>query len=319
MGALARHLRNRRENPKPSGGKIYKMVNMTSIFGVFVAVGFLVLMITKTIPWSSNAIGIVAAIAILCFSCILALPWIRKIENKEYKTLSYVFLGLVAACCVLWIVSDIVIISQYKSIKTLITDRSLTDEQVIDIVSNLFSSLNFLKVAIFITIQFSVASFVATAVTKYGRTMILFQAIAYASYAFVDFWFSGLLFTFSINSNLKEMRDIDAGIKQVFSFNEGFFGFLTGKVVLTILILAVVYVAISNAIMKRQDRRKLSTILEDIGEDGSIKEEKIIETSSDEPVETIEEKLEKLKNMYEKNLITQEEYEQKKSDLLKDM
>jgi hypothetical protein len=278
-------------------------------------------MITKTIPWSANFIGIVAAIAILCFSCILALPWIRKIENNEFKILSYVFLGLVAASCILWIIADIVIISQYKSIKAAILAENLTEEENLEIISGLFRTINFLKVTMFLTIQFSVASFIATTITRYRTTMIPFQAIAYASYAFVDFWTSGMLFSFSINSNLKKFQNVglDKAMDEIFHLNVDFVKFLTNKVVLTILLLAVVYVAISNAITKRQDNRKLKTILEDMTEDGNIREVELKEEKSAEVVETIEDKLTKLKSMYEKELITKEEYEEKKSKLLEDM
>ena len=321
MSALTRAINNRRDNPKPRGGKIYKAVNTTSIIGLFATMTIIVLMITKTIPWSSNVVGIIAAIAILCFSCILALPWIRKIENNEFKTLSYVFLGLVAASCILWIIADIVIISQYKSIKAAILAENLTEEENLEIISGLFRTLNFLKVTMFLTLQFSVASFIATTITRYRKTMIPFQAIAYASYAFVDFWVSGILFSFSINSNLKKFQDVglDKAMDEIFHLNVDFVKFLTNKVVLTILFLAVVYVAISNAITKRQDNRKLRTILEDMTEDGNIRETKPVEDKPAEVVETIEDKLAKLKSMYEKELITKEEYEEKKSKLLEDM
>ena len=321
MSALTRAVENRRANPKQKGGKIYKIVNTTSMIGLFAAITIIVLMIAKAIPWSSNAIGIVAAIAILCFSCILALPWIRKIENNEFKILSYVFLGIVAASCILWIVADIVIISQYKSIKGAILAENLTEDENIEIISGLFRSLNFLKVTMFLTIQFSVASFVATTITRYKKTMIPFQAIAYASYAFVDFWVSGFLFSFAINSNLKEFKGIglDKAMKEIFYFNREFFNFLTNKVVLTIFLLAVAYVGISNAITKRQDNRKLRTILEDMTEDGNIRDTQPQEVKPAEVVDTVEDKLAKLKTMYEKELITKEEYEKKKSKILEDM
>ena len=321
MSALTRAIENRRSNPKRKGGQVYRFVNTTSIIGLFAAITIIVLMITKTIPWSANFIGIVAAIAILCFSCILALPWIRKIENNEFKILSYVFLGLVAASCILWIIADIVIISQYKTIKAAILAENLTEEENLEIISGLFRTLNFLKVTMFLTIQFSVASFIATTITRYRKTMIPFQAIAYASYAFVDFWTSGMLFSFSINSNLKKFQNVglDKAMDEIFHLNVDFVKFLTNKVVLTILFLAVVYVAISNAITKRQDNRKLKTILEDMTEDGNIRGVELKEEKSAEVVETVEDKLAKLKSMYEKELITKEEYEEKKSKLLEDM
>ena len=88
---------------------------------------------------------------------------------------------------------------------------------------------------------------------------------------------------------------------------------------LTILFLAVAYVIISNAITKRQDNRKLRTILEDMTEDGNIRDIQPQEVKPAEVVDTVEDKLAKLKTMYEKELITKEEYEEKKSKILEDM
>ena len=125
-------------NPKPQGGKYYRIVNTSAIVGLFVAVGILVLMVTGTIPWTSSAV------AILCFSCLLALPWIRKIENNEFKILSYVFLGIVGLSCILWLISDIVIISEYKAIKAA-AGKELTDDEQIKLLSSLLRTINFLK------------------------------------------------------------------------------------------------------------------------------------------------------------------------------
>ena len=161
MSALTRMFRKNQEKAPVDGGKLYKIINTCSIVGLFVTVGLVVLMIMGTIKCTSSVVGIVAAIAILCFSCVLALPWIRKIENNEFKVLSYVFLGIVALSCLLWIISDIVIISQYKVIKAASLKDELTNEESTKLFNSLVSSLNYLKTAVFISIQFSVVSFVA--------------------------------------------------------------------------------------------------------------------------------------------------------------
>ncbi len=322
MSALTRMFRKRREKDAIADvqeGKLYKIINTCSIIGLFIAVGIIVLMMTKTIELSSTMIGIVGAIAIVCFGCILALPWIRKLEAGEFKVLSIVFLSIVGAVVILWVVCDIVIISSYKSIKDLVVNGDkFTESQTLDLISGLLSSINFLKVAVFLTLQFSVASFVATAITKYRKTMIPFQAIAYASYGIVDFWFSGFIFSVKINSDVKSVNggDFFDVLGQIFSVNTEFINFLISKVMITILILAIAYVTISNIIIKKQDQRRIQNATEDLAHG------KLIQRTNDaEPVqtETAEEKLEKLKTMFEKNLITQEEYEQKRAKILEDM
>ena len=100
MSALTRYIDRKRQNPNKQGGKVYKAINSISIFGLFIAVGLVVLMITKTIDVSANMTGIIIAIGILCFCCVTALPWIRRIERGEFKKLSYanslpIILGLI--------------------------------------------------------------------------------------------------------------------------------------------------------------------------------------------------------------------------------
>ncbi len=325
MSALTRMFRKRNERDLQGepAGKIYKLINTIAVIGLFLTVGIIVLMLTGTLSCTANLIGIIAAIAIACLGCILALPWIRRLESNEFKILSLVFIGLTALSCILWIISDIVIISQYKSIKsTFIASETMTEEKTIKFIESLIRSLNFLKVTTFLTIQFSVASFIATGITKFRKTMIPFQAIAYTSYGFVDFWISGFLFTFSIKSNLKSVvaDDMSGVLGEIFKFNKDFFNFLTGKVMMTIFFLAVAYVAVSNIIIKKQEQRKMQNVLENISVDGrNNKSTAPVETAPAAPVETVEQKLEKLKNLLDKNLISQEEYDKKKEELLKDM
>ena len=274
-------------------------------------------MIMGTIKCTSSVVGIVAAIAILCFSCILALPWIRKIENNEFKVLSYVFLGIVALSCLLWIISDIVIISQYKVIKAASLKDELTNEESTKLFNSLVGSLNYLKTAVFISIQFSVASFVATGVTKYRKTMLPFQVITYVSYLLCDLWISTFLFTI----NVKKINASNVGdINKIFIINENLLKFLTSKAIVTIFVIAIAYVIIANAIIKRQEQRRLKNASEDLAK-GNVAV--VTSANSQETpvatVETPEEKLAKLKSMYEKELITKEEYETKKNDILKDM
>lgn len=309
--------------PKPEGGKYYRLVNTCSIVGLFVAVGIIVLMIFEMIPWSSTMVGLIAAVAILCFSCILALPWIRKIEQNEFKILSYVFLGIVGLSCILWLISDIVIISEYKAIKAASLKEELTNEESQKLITGVLKTINFLKASVFISIQFSVASFIATGITKYRKTMIPFQAIAYVSYLFCDFWFSSFLFTVNINSNISGIHAENFGdtLNQVFVVNEGFLNFLTGKVMVTLFGLAITYVIISNAIIKRQEQTRLKHTADDIayGRLKSAETEPIAPVAATEVSETPEDKLAKLKKMYDSELITKEEYETKKSEILKDM
>lgn len=296
---------------KQQGGKLYRLVNNIAIVGLFLAVTLFVLMIMNAISWSSVMIGLALAIAIICFCLILALPWVKKLERKEFKILSYVFLGLVALCCVLWVVSDIVIINQVNNI-TYASKHDLTSQEEAKFIKGLISSLKFLKVTLFITIQFSVASFVASSVTKFRKTMIPFQAITYSAYAVCDFWISGIMLSIKINSNLDFSKSVDIG--EVFSANSGMLNFLVSKVMMTILVVAIAYVLIASIVIKKQETRRINNATEDLvfgkGDENENQGTK---------QESTEDKLLSLKKLFDSGLITQEEYDAKKSDILKDM
>lgn len=303
---------------RSQGGKIYKIINNVSIVGLFLAVTLFVLMIMGTIGWSSAMVGFVLAIAILCFSMILALPWVRKLEQGEFKVMSYVFLGLVTVCCILWIIADVVIIKEYKTIKYMSSVQA-TDEENRKFIKGLLGSLNYLKATLFITIQFSVASFIATSITKLRNSMIPFQAITYSAYGVCDFWISGILLSLRIKSNIDFSDDV--AVSDIFSTNQGLLKFLVSRTVITILVIAIAYVIISAAIMKRQEAKRINNATEDLvyGDKKDAVLEQNTEAEPQKYVETPEEKLASLKKMLDNNLITNEEYDKKKSEILKDM
>lgn len=318
MGLFSKKNKNQ-EYLKPDGGKLYKIINSCAIIGLFVAVGLFVLMIVGTIDWSSAKVGLTLAIAIVCFCCILALPWVRKLEQGEFKIMSYVFLGLVALCCILWIIADIVVINQYRAIRDAVKNE-ISGAESEKFARGLLKALNYLKFTTFVTIQFSVASFISSVIIKLRRTLIPFQAIAYASYAVCDFWISGLLLSLKINSNVQfKGGSLDLG--DVFSLNESFIKFLVSKGMLTVLLLAISYVIISNVVIKKQEQRRMKNAASDLAFSKPIADDTSASIKQEEEVkvESSEEKLLTLKKMYENELITKEEYEAKKSEILKDM
>lgn len=298
---------------KNEGGKIYRLVNNISIVGLFLAVTLLILMIMKVIAWSSGMVGFVLAIAIVCFCLILALPWVRKLEKNQFKILSYVFLGLVGLCCILWVIADIVIIKEVNAIKR--ASNNTIDET--EFLKGLVGSLRYLKTTLFITIQFSVASFVASSITKFRKTMIPFQAITYSAYAVCDFWISGLMFCLRIKSNIDFSKSVDIG--DVFSANSKLLKFLVSKPMITVLLIAIAYVIIAGAIIKRQESRRVKNATEDLTFGGSDAEASEYNASQSKPIESAEDKLLSLKKMLDNGLITEDEYNNKKAEILKDM
>ena len=259
--------------------------------GVFIIITILVLSIMGYIPMSAIIFGILATLAVLCIGALSALPWIKKIEKKDYFKTAIVFTSLIAICCLLWIICVWLAVNMYIKL------RDNSDA------STLIKTLGFIKGTVIVTLQFMVASVVATCLTKFKKTMIPFQIITYVSYLFFDFYITFFLACIRYNKIEGEVQ-ISETIK-----------LLGNKLMLTLFILAIVYVAISNAVIKRIQERKAKEFVED-NYDKSID---IGTETEQEPKDSIQEKLESLKKMYEAELITKEEYEQKKSEILKDM
>ena len=84
----------------------------------------------------------------------------------------------------------------------------------------------------------------------------------------------------------------------------------------TLIALALVYVAISNSVMKNIDKRKLQNMADENAYTTSRAENPNVNTKRDQ---SPDEKLTKLKFLLDRNLITQEEYDEKKKEILKDL
>lgn len=305
MSALTKFLRKRREKQAMQSepdSRLYRTISMTAILGSFVIAGLLVLAITKVFSMNSTIFGLLGTLGFFCIGCLLILPWIKKLEKGEFKKTSIVFLSFVVVCVLLWVISLWMGISIYNKIRD--GAQTLSDKDV-------FSTLNFIKGTLIVSLQFMVVSVVATCATRYQKTLLLFQGITYLSYAYLDFYFTFFLACVKFNYEAKKI-----GISDSVSF-------LGNRFVITILILAVVYVIIANAIMKRVEMRKSQNAMEEMYKmSGNIDEykEKVNSVTQDQPQEkTVEERLAELKNMLDKELITNEEYEKKKEEILKDI
>lgn len=300
MSALTRYLRRRQEKQamRPTqDSPLYRTISMISIIGVFLIAGLLILAITKVFSMTSTIFGLLGTLGFLCVGCLMILPWIKKYESGEFRKTSIVFMCFVAICVVLWIISLWMGVGIYRNIR----------DKVKGAEDSIFASLNFVKGTLIVSLQFMVVSVVATCVTKYRNTLIGFQAISYLSYAYVDFYFTFFLACVSI----------DAATRKI-SLNDSV-SFIGNRVVLIILAVAIVYVIIANSIMKRVEIRKSQNAMEEMYQlSGDIDEFK--EKMNDETQEkTVEDKLIDLKMLLDKQIITQEEYEKKRAEILKDM
>lgn len=291
MTALTRFLRKRREKDYKSGesvSKFYKSVTTTSIVGVFLTCGILVLAFAGVFKLTTFLFGLIATLSIVSIACLLLLPWIKTFERKEFKKTATVFMIFIAVCALLWIISVYLGINLYVKAKN-------------NLSADLSGTLKFIKVTLILSLQLLTSSLVASTIVKFRKSMIFLQIVTYASNLYFDIFVTYFLICFQITSKGLEISE---GIK-----------ILGNKTILTIFALAVVYMIISSAVMKRiEARRFIQAVDDNYYGDGTRRE---IAEQNNEP--TIEEKLESLKSMFDKGLISQEEYDSKKSEILKDM
>lgn len=275
-------------------GALYRVLSTIAYVGVFAAVGILVVSLTS--GWTLNEYlwGAIATIAILSLGIISSLPWIRRIEKKEYRVASIVFTLFIAACVVLWAIClwlAVVMISSRDG-------------------SNAVWFAQFLRIAIIVSLQLMVSTFVGNVLIKCGKTMVFIQVISYLSYLFVDFWLSTLALCIVINPN---------SATAPIAINDSV-GFLFKPVMITIFVLALVYALISKFIMRSIEGRRVKAMTEEMVLQMDKKAEPVEHKDSTQKTQgSIEEKLAKLKELYDKNLITEEDYNKKRDDILKNL
>ncbi len=269
---------------------LYKTIQSLAILGLFVTLGIIVLGFCAVIKLTTPITATCAIVAVICGSGFLAMPWVRRLQNNQFKILSYIFLGLVGVCCILWVISVI----QIVKIVNFTTDAVNGTEVEI---AKFTSALNFLKVVLVISIQFITASTIANTIVKYRKNLIPFQAIMYLSHAFVDFYITYFLCCLVIAEN---KIDISSNVS-----------LLGNKFMWVTLVLALLYVGISGAVIKRTEERRLKDRFED--EDLGVKQEP---AKANNPTE---EKLNELKALYDKQILTKEEYEAKRAEIISNM
>ena len=288
-------------------GKLYRALSTAAYVGVFAAVGILVVTLTSSLKIDNAYVwGAIANVAFLSIGIISALPWIRRIENREYKVASIVFASFIAACVVLWSICLWIVVN-------MVAQHDL---------SSLDWFLQFLRIAIIVSLQLIVSTFVGNVLIKCGKTMIILQIISYLSYLFVDFYLSFVAFCIVI----------DPGSSNPIRINDSI-GFLGKPAMITIFALALVYTFIAKFIMRSIEGRRVRAMTEEmlLKSNKEPQQQPAVQIqvvgaapASEAPAkkaddESVESKLSKLKELYDKQLITESDYNQKREQILKEL
>lgn len=295
MSATTRFFRKHREKQnREKQTKLQRIVNNIGIFGLFTTIALLILGIFQIYKLSSFMFGLIATIAIVSFCCFLIIPWLKIFEKGQYKKTSLTFMILVIICSILWLICVYLGINLYEQSK-LVTKNN----------SSLSFTLKLMKITTILSLQILVASGIANTFIRYKKEMVVFQVISYASELFFDFYTTSLLLCLTIDP--VDGLQISKNIK-----------FLFTKIMIVLFILSVIYMMLSSKIMQMIDSRRFKDAVNDYNEG-------IEQPNQDQPSETnkssnsVGERLEKLQSMLDKKLITQEEFDEKRKEILKDI
>ena len=289
--------------PGAKDGKIYKLLQLLSI-SVFLGVAVLMIFeVFKILPINATANGFIISAGVIGLGGMTALPWVRVFESfkneKPFRITAIVFIAIIGACVVLWIICVWLIVSLIKNIDT----KSLT------YVTN---SLNAIRVTIIASLQLVIASNITMNVVKYRKTLLPYQIMSAVAKLFIDVWFTLAFLAFSIDSNGEFVINSTANIFT----NRWMWAFLTIAFVLTVF---------PSYIFRRADRKRMlnarnENLKEDLKEMLGVEDKNTSDTikpaSDNAGGESVEEKLRKIKTLLDNDLITQEEYDAKRADIL---
>lgn len=291
--------------PGAKDGKIYKAIQLTSISVFVIAFAILILEMFRLLRLGTTANGTIFSVVVACFGGMTALPWVRifeSLKDKRYKITAIAFFGLITVCTVLWIVCVWQIIAIVKSVKTYDTDESF---------KKLVRSLNVIRASLIVSLQFMMASGIVMNVIKYRKTLLPYQIMAGVSTLYVDFYFTLLLTAFTLTEHKFKINP-SATI-------------LTNKWLLPLLIVFCMLAIFPALVFRRADRRRLLAAKKDdtVGLAKNNSQPQKSTPSDNEPIvadndgsDSAEERLTKIKSLLDKNLITQEEYDAKRAEIL---
>ena len=272
---------------------LFKLLQNITLIGLILVIGLITLFATGALPRTMGAIEFTTMVGLALFGILLILPWANYYNQNRYKILSLVFLIATGICILLWEISTLVVFGALRK------------------ASGSTGILHLVRITLFLSMQVIIASSICNCVIKFYKKYIPFQVVIYLSLAYVDFYLSTLLFGVTIGSG---EIGFSSTVKDLLFFN---------PIVRALMILAVAYlIAFFSIITNSRKRRVRNAILAkdrklsgDIGLiDMDDNEEEPKAKSND-----TEAQLEKLKGMFDKGLINQEEYDAKRRAILEKM
>lgn len=318
--------------------KYYRLVQALSI--TFLALVSIMLVLNYTFPaltenptLQSWVLKICLVVVAICGGGLCCLPWVyflersRKLQekgeeaSKKLKTTCFAFFGGIALCVLLWIIAVFVV--HIDTFKMLIvkTAENATGETAEGAETGGTGALGFLTFAVLLSMQVGVASYIMASIVRYKDKHKTIRIVHYACIGLTDLWASwvaGAFFTCHLyGSDGKIMTPLNPA-----------------KFVLIIGILAFVGMLVTGSVlmsMVRKDRMRaalrgdtaaLAATEEDFiqGTYASDTHEQPAPEKAPAPKdENVSDKLRELKQLLDEGIITPEEYDEKRKELLSRM
>lgn len=251
------------------------------IVSAFVIVALFVLMMFGFLPVNRIVIDILLLLTVACFGCLSSLTTTKILAKDKKNIWALIILGLTALTCLLWII--FIFVSQ-AFLDSLISSSSSS--------GSIVGVWTYAKIVIFVTIQTILANIILSTSNVFKKEYFWFQIVMYVSNAIVDIWLSILFLSMVV---------VDGEIVLKATW------LVTEKLSWVVIILFGSFSALANVIFQNVLKRKTRTL---------VSNENVIISQDTAQENTIEARLKKLEELKEKNIITQEEYDQKKSKIL---
>lgn len=317
-GGMSEEYRNALRELRKQRSKWYRILRSAIIIAAALATTLLILAILVADlrhAWSFKLIFIVYA---LIFGGSMCLPWItelardeRRAKNGENvakwrKWVAFGFFGLIGVSTVFWIISVFTIGDDFIG--------RLIDGAAMDEIAG--SAFTPLRIAIILTLQVLFGSVVATSTLRYGKQYLALRIVMYVTLAYLDIWASWLAGTITVAKiNAHTVMPI---------YNTGLW---------VLAVLAVVGLGTAGGIFGAHARRKEielimkgdvknltegDVLLVDAQTTSSVYTEPPKQTAA--PAEKDPEaQLAKIKELLDKGVITEEEYQRKRQDIIDKM
>ena len=301
--------------------KLYRTIRTTVVLVATITTALLVLWFF--VPdlrhvWLLEAILVVYA---LCAGGATALPWITEFERDRKKAakgetiapwrkiIVYVFWGLIGVAVLLWIISVFVL---GDSIMVIV---GLSDAATPPNFDVLYAML---RAAIIVTLQVAIGSVVATSIMRYGKKYLVLRIIMYIALAYLDLWLSWFV----------------GGTSVARITGEEYFPPIHSTILWVLAVLMLVGLLASSSIFGARARRKeielfmkgdVETLTDgdvdliDADTTSTAWGKKEAPATPSAPAKNPEEQLTKIKELYEKGIITEEEYQAKRKDIIDKM